>query len=376
MNITNNLTCNDFGFFLVLLILLVVAAGTLFFVWRSIRHLQAEIQSSNSDTISEIVDPLIVGHDGELYPTEHVVNLESPKRKRKEPSTALGCLNSPFAIALIGLVTAIVTALAATNPLVIASFETVCNLVNIPVVYSPTSTPVPTDLATIAPSFTPMPSPTLTYTPIPSPTHTETSTVTPTATSTETAIPTVTSTASPIPTATFTATSLPTLVSPTAIPVTATTVQIIPLVPTPTPSSARSVRRYLTQISVPGNSSDGVQLVAEQSGTYEFRYAGGAYSTNSTDLPPWRTAVFAYIGSVQWEPDTGNLQKLNESVMAFRVADGGTFWDQQSAINSAIGRYNTIYLRAGQILRLVAVDHLNYYSDNPGQVALDVYVTA
>lgn len=183
-----------------------------------------------------------------------------------------------------------------------------------------------------------------------------------------TVIPSFTPTATTSATPTATNTTLPT---PTANPTaTATASQS----PSPRPVTQASSRRYLTRISIPGSSSNGVQFIAEQSGTYEFRYGGGAYSTNSTDLPAWRTAVFAFIGGVQWRSDSGGLQRLNESAMAFRVADPGTFWDEQSAMNAANGRYNTYYLRAGQALVLVAVDHLGFYGDNTGQVELDIYV--
>lgn len=306
---------------LAFLALFIIFCVLFLLIFRNVQRFQYDIKEWGRN-ISYGIQEAPLDDDGELQECKIFQDIKNERKKKNTIPSVTGCLWQQFIIAMIGLATAILTLLAVTNPLVSVTIESICtNMVNI---YAAT-TPIPTRLEpTMLHSQTPLPS--LTSAPI--------------STLSETTIPTST------------------------------------FAPNPTIMPTRHPRRYLTQVSVLGNSSDGIRIIAEQAGNYEFRYVSGSYSTNATNEAPWRTALFAYIGNIQWVPDVNNLQKLSEAsdVLIFRVADQGSFSSAQDAENAAINRSNQVTLQEGQLLILVAVDHLGFYSDNIGEVVLDIFI--
>lgn len=246
----------------------------------------------------------------------------------------------------------------------------------LPSTYTDTSTPTPTQ--------TDMQTPSATFSLEPSviPTEMPSNTSQPSTTAQPTSCCHLTETNTPMPTYTYTPTSTSTLIN-TIIPSpththTATNTRIATAKPTqaPSPAFTRIICRSenLGTVTIPGNTSDGIPFVARQAGTYLFTYESGAYSTLATDEASWRTAILAFSGQVQWVPD-GDKFAINKSAALRRIADTGSFDNEQTAVVRAQGRWNSVFLRAGQSLTLVAVDHLYWYSDNPGSVVLHVTYT-
>lgn len=348
--------CQNSPDLLALLSLLIVLCVLFLLIIRNVRRFQHDIKEWGRN-ISYGTQEVPLGDDGETQESKLSEDAKNERKKKDTIPSVTGCLWQQFIIAIIGLATAILTLLAVSNPLVSVMIESICTNM----VINAAATPIPTTLEpTILPSQTPLS--TLSDTP--------TSTLSETAIPTSTFTPRPTITSSPRPTESPSSTLVVTTISPSE------TLQNPSLTPSSASESSPTVRRYLTRVSVPGNSSDGTRIIAEQTGTYEIRYVSGAYSTNASDEPPWRTAIFAYIENIQWVPDVNNLQKLSETQgLVFRVADQGSFWSAQAAENAAANRWNRVTLREGQILILVTVDHLGFYSDNIGEVILDIYIT-
>lgn len=115
--------------------------------------------------------------DGELGESDDSSSTEVIKGKRKKKDTApsvSGCLWQQFIIAFIGLIAALLSFLAVSNPLVTVTFESICNnIINFdgtPIGPLPTDTPIATQTLaptvqptnTLSPTLTPMELPTST----------------------------------------------------------------------------------------------------------------------------------------------------------------------------------------------------------------------
>jgi len=137
------------------------------------------------------------------------------------------------------------------------------------------------------------------------------------------------------------------------------------IVPTPIPST-------IGTIVVPGSSNLGVKFASTASGFYTFRYVSGSYSTypagnTPSDIKSWLTAIRIFKNrDVEWNgiaisdfPDV-NLSDFNFN---FTAAE---------AEAKAKGSSTTIQLQEGDYLILVGVDGKPDYSDNPGEVVLEV----
>ncbi len=154
---------------------------------------------------------------------------------------------------------------------------------------------------------------------------------------------------------------------PAAIPSSPPRVQpITPQVPQPV---------SLGTIRIPGNSNQGIQIRIDQSGYYMFRYVSGAYSTYPLNQSPsgtktWLTAVLIFKGPrALWE---GESVKGDSSFA--RVADTAYWSSAQEAENASRGMITRASLNKGDVLTLIAVDGQSYYSDNPGEVTLELLI--
>lgn len=170
------------------------------------------------------------------------------------------------------------------------------------------------------------------------------------------------------------ATSLPQSLPTNTIVSVLTDTPIMPTLvpPTPVPQTATMM------LHVPGNNPRGTPFRATSTGTHIIRYIDGAYSTYPVGKGPngtltWLTAVFVYKGvSVQWDGD-----RIRDEDTFVRIADNSYFATRDEAINAARIRNTerTIYLSAGEIITLIAVDGQSFYDDNPGNIDLEIVFT-
>lgn len=166
--------CQNNSDLLALLVLLIVFCVFVFIIIRNIRRFQRDIREWGQN-IEYGVQRVSLDDDGELGESDDSSSTEVIKGKRKKKDTApsvSGCLWQQFIIAFIGLVAALLSFLAVSNPLVSVTFESICNnIVNVdstPIVElaTPTLTIVSTDVPptiqptiTFAPTFTLSPTP-------------------------------------------------------------------------------------------------------------------------------------------------------------------------------------------------------------------------
>jgi hypothetical protein len=128
-------------------------------------------------------------------------------------------------------------------------------------------------------------------------------------------------------------------------------------------------------LRVLGNSNRGVQIQAQQRGTYRFTYQSGAYSTYPIGNPPqdmntWRTAIFIFRGDrALWD-----ATRLKDESALLRLADSKYQASAEGAEQSAQGLYLETDLSEGDVLTLIAVDHMDSYADNPGQVVIEWFL--
>lgn len=144
----------------------------------------------------------------------------------------------------------------------------------------------------------------------------------------------------------------------------------IPVIPpTPVPVS-------IGTIVVPGNSSEGIRFNVTQTGVYTFKYVSGSYSTYAANQTPpagvltWLTAVRVFKN----RPIAWNGEAISEQ-NDYRIVDFAYFPSASEAEAAAKGHSLIVSLLNGDYLILVGVDRLPYYSDNPGEVILEVLYT-
>ncbi|MBI3175128.1 MAG: hypothetical protein HYZ25_15485 [Chloroflexi bacterium] len=147
------------------------------------------------------------------------------------------------------------------------------------------------------------------------------------------------------------------------------TPEIPTIAPTPTPVS-------IGQISVPGNSSEGIRFTATQAGTYSFKYISGSYSTYPENKKPpvgtltWLTSIRVFKN----RPIAWNGIAISDDP-DYSVVDFSYYSSPSEVENLAKGSVLTVSLLQGDYLIFVAVDELPHYSDNPGAVVFEVLYT-
>jgi len=145
-------------------------------------------------------------------------------------------------------------------------------------------------------------------------------------------------------------------------------------VPTSTSQPLGPRLESLGVVQVFGNSNQGTQIQISKTGIYRFSYNSGAYavypiSEEGSGSKIWLTSVLVFEGNrALWDGRT-----IRDRDALLKLFDT-KYWDKaENAGNSAKGQYLEIQLAEGTILTLVAVDHLDSYNDNPGQVFVDIY---
>jgi hypothetical protein len=125
-------------------------------------------------------------------------------------------------------------------------------------------------------------------------------------------------------------------------------------------------------IRILGNSNQGIQIKVPETGIYRFSYKSGSYATYPVggapkDLKTWLTAVCFFRGDrALWD---GTRLRTEDALL--RLTDVGYRLSAEEAENVAYGQYLDVQLTEGDILTLIAVDHLDAYADNPGQIVIE-----
>ena len=147
-----------------------------------------------------------------------------------------------------------------------------------------------------------------------------------------------------------------------------TTPNVPVIVPTPTPAKIGS-------LTLPGNSSEGLKFTATEAGTYTFEYVEGAYSTypKGSNPPGVKTWLTAYRVFLNRPPEWNGIAISNHPDYSF--ADYNFQSSASEAESKAQGFSLSVRLLKGDYLIFVPVDEKPYYSDNPGEVIVDVYFT-
>lgn len=140
--------------------------------------------------------------------------------------------------------------------------------------------------------------------------------------------------------------------------------------------------RYLhiceKSIYVPANAEDGVTFRCNSTGDHTVTILGGAYTPfpehygMDENSRKWRTFLTGYVNVAQ--PDWGNdNQPQNGSSLGCIEPDSG--WDREAAQQCGLSprdNSQTIFCVEGQYLRFVAKDVRGQYSDNFGGIILSI----
>lgn len=120
--------CENNGNFLLLIIGTIISAIFFLIIFRNVQRFQRDLLVWAERTAQEKRERgYTVGDDGELFPSiDSSQTRDARKQKAKESPTVMGCLSQQLIIAVIGLLTAIISALAVTNPLISLTLESTC----------------------------------------------------------------------------------------------------------------------------------------------------------------------------------------------------------------------------------------------------------
>ena len=127
---------------------------------------------------------------------------------------------------------------------------------------------------------------------------------------------------------------------------------------------------------VPRNSSRGVHFAVAATGTYEFRYISGSYSTYASRRSPagsgtWIASVCVFEGSPVWH---GNILSTSDAMLVLGWG-GKYFMNQTDAANAAAGQAFDSELIVGSQVTLVTVDAQDAYADNSGSdVTIEIWL--
>lgn len=145
-------------------------------------------------------------------------------------------------------------------------------------------------------------------------------------------------------------------------------------VPTNTSQPSGPSLESLGIIQIFGNSNQGTQIQIPKTGVYRFAYLSGSYATYPINSEPpdtktWLTAVLVFDGNrAIWDGRT-----IRSTDALLKLFDTKYWESSDEAENSARGQYLEYQFGEGSILTLIAVDHLDSYNDNPGQVFVELY---
>jgi hypothetical protein len=122
-------------------------------------------------------------------------------------------------------------------------------------------------------------------------------------------------------------------------------------------------------VAVTGDATNGVSFTAGPAGRYQFTYESGAYSTYPSDADrkeTWLTTVLIFEAG----KNLFQARRIRKEDALARLADTKYWSSRQDAEDAATGQHVELDLRAGQQLRLAAVDRKGYYASNPGAVVV------
>lgn len=146
--------------------------------------------------------------------------------------------------------------------------------------------------------------------------------------------------------------------------------------PSSPPPSATTTEQHIAAIDMLGNMSNGVQFtLPNMAGLYRFKYVSGAYSIYAIGAEPpgvktWLTSVFIFRGDQV--PYDDEILRKSQAVLA--LADIPYSATKEDAVQKASQDHDGLKVRfsAGEVISLVGVDHRSYFSENPGEVIVNV----
>lgn len=140
----------------------------------------------------------------------------------------------------------------------------------------------------------------------------------------------------------------------------------------PTPTLVERQPTRLDVLAIPGNSVTGITYRINQSGNYVFRYLEGSYRKYALDKnlvgeATWSTAARIFKNRpVEWDG------KMVSETADYRMFIESLFDSKLEAESATAGNELSLWLVEGDELTFVAVDHKDYYYDNPGEIVVEV----
>jgi hypothetical protein len=140
---------------------------------------------------------------------------------------------------------------------------------------------------------------------------------------------------------------------------------------TPLPQNANTdgpSPQFINTVTIPSDTNAGNVYTAPQTGTYIFQYSDSASAFWNGRR--WATTVAAFQGVV---PLWANSYDLDEASALF-IMGKSEYSSSQSAIDSTKGKRAIARLNAGESITLLVGDGKTDYSDNSGNIALDIFL--
>lgn len=140
----------------------------------------------------------------------------------------------------------------------------------------------------------------------------------------------------------------------------------------PTPTLAEQQPTRLDILAIPGNSITGITYRINQTGNYIFRYMEGSYRKYALDKilegeATWSTAMCIFKNRpVEWDG------KMVSETADYRMFVESLFDSKLEAESATAGNELSLWLVEGDELTFVALDHKDYYYDNPGEIVVEV----
>lgn len=150
-------------------------------------------------------------------------------------------------------------------------------------------------------------------------------------------------------------------------PVSCRPLRVMQSSPSPTPAATPQPPSLVAALTVPRSSPNGIRFAAPQTGRYELRYVGGAYSTYADGRQPrdqatWLASVCFFAGDPVWN---GQTLRVDEAYLL--IGWGGQYFTTRAAAEqAAAGQSFQTEMTAGSTFTLLTVDSQNSYRDNGG----------
>ncbi len=152
------------------------------------------------------------------------------------------------------------------------------------------------------------------------------------------------------------------------IPVTSQPVSNAQVTPITINANTKSVARLI----IPANSNQGITFAIPESGVYNFQYSDSVANIQGNTDPNsggWYTSVNCFRGDTAiWDEATKN------KIFYFGVGSYKIYNSRDEAIKESIGGKASENFIAGENVTCVLADGYDKFSDNNGEVILDVFV--